>query len=423
MTPVSMNPVVLYDQSFFSLRQFLITTLDTIDIWPKDTESRILVKPNLNANMNALTGNTTDLRLLAALIEYLKARGYRNITIGEGTNSGYYRAKIGVIERLMVDRLAKHFDVDIVDFNYAEGRPIAFENNETAMVAAPCVESDFFINLPKLKTHSEALMSGCLKNLVGTLVGQESKKKTHQSLAANICNINRAVRPHLQIVDALVAMEGLGPTRGTPVVLDSLIIGTDPFVIDWVLARIMQFSPRDVPVLQEAMRRGILDEERIRCADTVDVSAVSRPFAPPKPGRIAAFIHHPSRQKYFMAIRNAPLVKAVADTAFFGKLMVALGLRQDVFISQDMQLERLAFDPSKCTDCGQCLKYCPLGNDPRKTSLNDACLGCLYCFMVCPQRAYTFEGEMGFLEEQMRQYDHLIRAFATNGRKSVDPIV
>ncbi|WP_051261512.1 DUF362 domain-containing protein [Desulfovibrio inopinatus] len=419
--PLQFSPVILRDYHFSSLRQRLFESLDQFNIWPSDSGARILVKPNLNANMNALTGNTTDLRLLAAIIGYLKARGYRHITLGEGTNSGYYRAKIGVIERLMVDRLARHFDVELIDFNYAPGRPIDFEQGETAMVAAPCLESDFFVNVPKLKTHSEALMSGCLKNLVGCLVGQESKKKTHQSLAANICNINVAVRPHLHIVDALVAMEGLGPTRGTPVVLDSLIIGTDPFVIDWVLARIMQFDPQAVPVLAEAEKRGQLDEEKRHTAESVDVSAVSRPFAPPQPGRLAAFIHHPRRQKYFMAVRNAPFVKAMADTALFGKFMVALGLRQDVFISQDMRLERLVYDPARCTNCGQCLKYCPLGNDPRNKTEDDPCLGCLYCFMVCPHVAYTFEGEMGFLEEQMRQYDHLIRAFETCDRQSVDP--
>src|SRR4030066_2094853 len=55
---------------------------------PSDKGAHIFLKPNLNANMNALTGNTTDLRLLAAIIEGLKEQGYTNITIGEGRNRG-----------------------------------------------------------------------------------------------------------------------------------------------------------------------------------------------------------------------------------------------------------------------------------------------------------------------------------------------
>lgn len=36
---------------------------------PESLEASIFLKPNLNANMNALTGNTTDLRLIAVIIE------------------------------------------------------------------------------------------------------------------------------------------------------------------------------------------------------------------------------------------------------------------------------------------------------------------------------------------------------------------
>ncbi|MDI6782713.1 MAG: [Fe-S]-binding protein, partial [bacterium] len=73
-----------------------------LDLFPKSKSARILLKPNLNSNMNALTGNTTDLRIIAAVISFLQNQGYRNIAIGEGTNSGFYRNKINVITRLMV---------------------------------------------------------------------------------------------------------------------------------------------------------------------------------------------------------------------------------------------------------------------------------------------------------------------------------
>ena len=60
---------------------------------PKSAQASVLLKPNFNSNMNALTGNTTDLRIINALIQFLKEKGYRNITIGEGTNSGFYRIR------------------------------------------------------------------------------------------------------------------------------------------------------------------------------------------------------------------------------------------------------------------------------------------------------------------------------------------
>lgn len=73
---------------------------------PPDSGAKIVLKPNLTRNMSALTGNTTDLRILSGIITFLKDKGYSNITIGEGTNSGFYRNRIGVIARLKVDALA-----------------------------------------------------------------------------------------------------------------------------------------------------------------------------------------------------------------------------------------------------------------------------------------------------------------------------
>src|SRR3989338_789869 len=65
-------------------------------IFPVAKDSRILLKPNCNSNMNALTGNTIDLRLLASLLEWLRDNGYTEITIGEGTSSGFHRTGIKV---------------------------------------------------------------------------------------------------------------------------------------------------------------------------------------------------------------------------------------------------------------------------------------------------------------------------------------
>lgn len=384
------------------------------DLLPADRGSRILLKPNLNSYMNALTGNTTDLRLLAAVIGFLKEAGYRRITIGEGTNSGFYRSRISVIERLKIDRLAAHFGVAVKDLNYAEPFPVAFEKGVTAQIARDCVEADLFINLPKLKTHFENGMSVCLKNLMGCLVGQENKKKTHQALAANILCINRAVKPHLHLVDAVIAMEGLGPTRGTPLKTGMLFAGTDPLLIDLVCARFASFDYWKVRTLAEAERRGLIDGRHLAFAGGVALARTFR-FAPPTAGPIANYIHHPKRQKYFLAVRNTPLFNYLCSTRIVGAALYRTGLRQDVFLDGEMACASLRLDASRCTGCGRCARYCPVDLDlpaalaPGKDA---GCIQCLYCWAVCPERAIEFSGDAGFYAEQIRQYDEVIRAMA-----------
>lgn len=398
--------------SFADIRAKLPEVLDRhADALPRHGNAKILLKPNFNANMNALTGNTTDLRLLSALILCLRDRGHTDITIGEGTNSGFYRNRIGVISRLRVDALAAKLGVRVIDLNFAEGAPVAFENGQTAQVAKPCLEADCLINLPKLKTHFEAGMSVCAKNLMGCLVGQDNKKKTHQSLAANILRLSDALRPDLHIVDALVPMEGLGPTRGTPLRMDLLAVGRDPLFIDLACAALARFDYRAVRTLALAEAQGRLTPAHHAALAAMDLAPHARSFAPPKAGWIASFIHSPKRQKYFLAVRQTRLFTYLAGTDWFGGLLFATGLRQDVFSRDEARLDRLVLDTALCDGCGACRTLCPLGLDPVVAlPANDPdCVGCLYCFLGCPRTAIAFEGELGFLAEQMRQYDSLTR--------------
>lgn len=380
---------------------------------PSSKDARILLKPNLNANMNALTGNTTDLRLLAAVIEALKDTGYHNITIGEGTNSGFYRNRISVIARLGIDRLAGYYGVKYKDLNYATPHEIEFQDGVRASVARDCVEAELFINMPKLKTHFEAGMSVCLKNLMGCLIGQDNKKKTHKALSANILNITKAIKPHLHIIDALVSMEGLGPTRGTPLRTDTVFMGNDPYVLDLICARFATFPHTEVRTIAEGLRQGVITQEHLRFAREFHLDRAYA-FKPPKAGPIATFIHSPRRQKYFLAVRNTAVFNYLCSTKAAGKLLYATGLRQDVFRDDEMVFEGLEFDSTRCTRCGKCSEYCPIGLE-LPASLPEApgqCVDCLYCFCICPQSAITFTGELGFLEEQLAQYDTIIRRMA-----------
>jgi uncharacterized protein (DUF362 family)/ferredoxin len=381
------------------------------DVLPSSKDAKILLKPNLNSNMNALTGNTTDLRLLSALIQFLKDKGYTDIVIGEGTNSGFYRHRIGVISRLKVDALARCYGVKIKDLNYAEPYQIEFSEGIKGQVARECVEADLFINLAKLKTHFEVGMSVCLKNLMGCLVGQENKKKTHQNLAENILWINQSVKPHLHIVDALVAMEGLGPTRGTPVRMDTVLIGTDPYLIDLICAKIADFDYREIRTLALAEKKGLLASEHHQFVASVNLEKIQKSFRPPKSGPLAAFIHSPKRQKYFLKIRNTGLFSYLASTAWFGKMLFLTGLRQDVFLQDEMSCNSISLTGEKCNQCNICRDVCPLGLDLPQylKNMDDKCIHCLYCYSACLKKAIKFNGELGFFKEQLRQYDYMIR--------------
>jgi uncharacterized protein (DUF362 family)/ferredoxin len=383
---------------------------------PGSRNAPVLLKPNFNSNMNALTGNTTDLRIIAGVVELLQARGYRNITIGEGTNSGFYRNRIDVASRLRARRLAESLNVRFLDLNYSDGREVQFADNRTAMVAREAVEAALFINLPKLKMHHEVGVSVCLKNMMGCLVGQENKKKTHQKLAHNIIALNQVVKPHLHIVDGLIAMEGNGPSDGLPVRMDTVVAGTDPLFVDMVCAEMVGMPYGEVTYLKAAEEFGLITEQHREALKGLDLNPFKRDLLKPHAPLMAKLVCNPHLQRYFQALRHAPGLYALCNTKQAGALFFKLGIRQEDFIEEEMNIRRIVVNKLQCkSGCEKCSAYCPMGlNVP--AVLSDAghsgCIQCLYCYMVCPEKAIRVEGDFGFLRAQIEKYDPLIRKIA-----------
>jgi len=380
---------------------------------PKSADAKVLLKPNFNSNMNALTGNTTDLRIIAGLVQILQERGYRNITIGEGTNSGFYRNKIDVASRLRARALADKLGVAFVDLNYCEGRPVRFEHGKEARVARECVEAELFINLPKLKMHHEVGISVCLKNMMGCLVGQENKKRTHHSLARNIVHLNRYLKPHLHIVDGLIAMEGNGPSDGLPVRMDAVVAGTDPYFIDMICAELVGMPYTDVTYLRVAEKLGLITADHKEALKGLDLTDFRKDLLKPAVPFVVQVVCNPHLQKYFQMLRQAPGVYEICNTKFVGNLFLWLGIRQEHFIEEEMDIRRILIDRNRCPEgCTVCKDYCPLGLDVPEV-LNgrpdSRCIQCLYCCMVCPHEAFEVDGTFGFLQAQIDKYDPLIK--------------
>ena len=383
-----------------AIRQLLAET----DL-PPQPDALILLKPNLNNELSALTGNSTDLRLLAAVIEALQQRGYANIIVGDGPNVGVYRKGIDVFERLGVRALCAHCGVECVDLNDSSSTEVSLVTGPVR-VARLCMEADFFFSLPKLKTHAEAGMSLALKSLIGCVVGAD-KRLVHRDLATNIVALNEAIHPDLIIADALIAMEGNGPGDGVPRRVDMLVAATDPFALDLAAARLFGLDPNDVPYLRVAARRGHLSEAHF------DAVGRMKPLLrlDPAPPRTALALILDSR--VLTPLRD--VTRAVHGQEWARRLLYRLHILQDVYEEQDSCIERLWLDRDQCTHCDLCLDYCPLGLgilDPSFDFGSSTCVQCLYCVQVCPVKAIRVEGDMGYLERHFRRYGDAVRQTA-----------
>lgn len=381
------------------------------DIFPKSLDADIVIKPNLNSSLDALTGNTTDLRVLGSILRILTEYGYKNITILEGPNGGFHRDGIDVFGRNSIDRLAEHFGCEYKDVNYETEKFIVdFEGAKQVQIAEKFRTADLFINVPKLKTHYETLVSVSLKSLIGVLIGQPNKAKTHASLLENILRLNEVVVPHLHVVDGLIAMEGTGPSAGIPVRTDTVLVGTNAYEIDIVAGALMGFSSDELPLIEQALATRRIKksfvEEAARSVDPI----LDRPFEKPKPRLLARLVVMPGIDKVVRVIRNSVPVSRMLKIESVRMVMLFIGLTQEVILQQEKTVS-LRWNKDKCVSCGKCKKYCPQLFELPHT-LNgypNNCLQCLYCFAVCPENAIEAEGELGYYKEQIRRFGKLIK--------------
>ena len=124
------------------------------------------------------------------------------------------------------------------------------------------LEADKIINVPKLKAHQQLLLSGALKNPFGAIVG---KRKAYwhfryaqpEIFTDMIVGVYKKVGPVLNIVDAIVAMEGAGPIGGQPRKLGVLLASTDGAAVDRVACELVGALAEKVPMLAAARRAGV----------------------------------------------------------------------------------------------------------------------------------------------------------------------
>ncbi|MBQ09338.1 MAG: hypothetical protein CMD96_06070 [Gammaproteobacteria bacterium] len=395
-----------------ALRENIASLLANHQLFPRlPKEASILLKPNLNNDLLALTGNSTDLRVLAALIQVLQEQGYTNITIADGPNIGIYRKSINVFNRLGVEALARHFGVQLVDLNSAPFKRVKLAAG-TIRVPEICLQSDYFISIPKIKTHVETGLSAAVKNLMGCVVGTD-KRLIHADLSYNLVRLNEIIKPDLILVDGLIGMEGDGPGNGKPKKLDLLLAGTNPFLLDMLIARLIGLDRNIISYYPIALKKGYIRDEEIASLNEIDVQAN---IEPPRPrSLIVRILDHP----LLTWIRD--ITRPVHGMETIRRLLYQLGIIQDVYEKADAAIERLVLKREACDECGKCLTACPMELPITTPGFNfwtsHDCLGCLYCALVCPQKAILIKGDLGYLDAHLKRYGEAIRTLSLTNEK------
>jgi uncharacterized protein (DUF362 family) len=235
---------VIYGTEVERMVRRLIEATGTIDqLRPGDS---IVIKPNLVASRKDWIGIDTDPRVIEALVKCLKDRGVHRITVGDSSGMGSSATK--AFEYCGYRELSTRYGLRLVDLEKDEfvKKPVNIEGPfKNLEIARTVLECDFLINVPLMKAHHATLITCSLKNLKGTMPRSVKTAFHGVNLHRAIAQLNSILVPDLIVVDGLRG-DLHSETGYDPVVMDRIILGTNPVEVDSVVADMLGYAPRDI---------------------------------------------------------------------------------------------------------------------------------------------------------------------------------
>ncbi len=273
-------------QSYQADLEAIITSgLAELGLGPAWVNGRsVLLKPNLVEPYRDAPQINTHAAVVRAAAEVFRRWRAREVLVAEGP--GHCRDSQLVLEQSGLGAILDESNLSFVDLNYDE---VDFVPNRLGLtslkdLALPrtlkCAE--LVVSLPKMKTHHWVGVTLSLKNLFGVMpsivYGWPKNVFHHAGIGPAILDIAATVRPHLAIVDGIVAMEGDGPIMGSPLHSGVLVMGTNLVAVDATCTRLMQLNPYRVGYLKAASARlGPIGEQHIdQRGETI--ASLAQPF-------------------------------------------------------------------------------------------------------------------------------------------------
>ena len=221
----------------------------------------VLIKPNQTVFYGAEEGCTTDPLVVGALIRLAKEAGAGKVQVAE--SSGGFFSSMDCMKITGMAAIAEGEGAELIDLGSDDvpNRQVEIPGGRVIQrvpLPAPLLDADVIIDCPKAKNHHIEPISGALKNWVGT-VNQNWRQYNHgdEEMIRRFMDIMTVIRPHLCVVDALIAGEGDGPIADLPHWVGCILASTDPVATDVSICRLLGHDWHKLNFAREAESRGL----------------------------------------------------------------------------------------------------------------------------------------------------------------------
>ncbi|MBQ8496925.1 MAG: DUF362 domain-containing protein [Clostridia bacterium] len=333
---------------------------------------KVVIKPNLVMKKEPDAAATTHPVVLSALLTVLAERDCKPL-IAESPGGLFNRQRLEGVYRVcgITPVAEKHgvplnYDTDSVNIAYPDGKTVKMFH-----ILKPVAEADILIDLCKLKSHSLTKMSAAVKNFFGTIPGIEKFEmhatfpdyKDFGSMICDLCEMYCKTKKVIAITDAVVGMEGNGPTAGDPRKIGAMLMSSNPFASDVVGETLLGFAGT-VPIVREGVARGLAPS---------DISGITLLGDDIKPLLISDF------KEPDTAENRAPSALTVLSRGKLGRF----------FMPRPVAMS------DKCRGCGECVASCPqhtielvVKNGKKLARVRHGnCIRCYCCQELCPFEA------------------------------------
>ena len=330
---------------------------------------RVALKLNLVSAMKPEQAATVHPSVVCALVSMLTARGAQ-VILGDSPGGLYNAAHLQRVSAVTGLQAAEACGAVLkTDFSVCSiSCPEAVQARSFTMTAY-LKNADAIIDVCKLKTHGMMGMTNAVKNFFGIIPGTMKPEYHYKypkvsDFADMLVDLCEYCRPRMCICDAVVGMEGNGPTQGSARPIGCLIAAQSAHKLDLAACGLIGLTPDEIPTLSAAIRRGL-------CPDSAEKLAI---FGDPAAFTVPDYKTVPSQASVFFRSGGKGPFSRLADSVKLHMFTPLPKLRA-----------------KDCVGCKKCANICPAKAITMKRGKpridRKACIHCFCCQEFCPKGA------------------------------------